>query len=132
MGRVTSIISSATTLPSSKQLKRGRDSFSALANAFFLFWVWRYVCVEAYRYIRAKGLAGVGKDGAGNVKKVSLQRPLIGPEISLIIEFPWRSSSSPFSSAFPHHAQSFPKNSLKQDSNSNSNSFPFKNLCRKG
>ncbi|KAJ9108048.1 hypothetical protein QFC20_003617 [Naganishia adeliensis] len=69
MRRLTSILSSATTLPSSKQLKRSRDSFSALANAFFVFWVWRYVCVEAYRYLRAKGLVGVGKDGAGSVKK---------------------------------------------------------------
>lgn len=71
MGRITSIISSATTLPSSKQLKRTRDSFSALANAVFLYWIWRYVCVEAYRYIRAKGLVGVGSDGVGSVKKVS-------------------------------------------------------------
>ncbi|KAI5451158.1 Dihydrosphingosine phosphate lyase [Naganishia albida] len=69
MGRITSIISSATTLPSSKQLKRTRDSFSALANAVFLYWIWRYVCVEAYRYIRAKGLVGVGSDGVGSVKK---------------------------------------------------------------
>lgn len=76
MGRLTSILSNATTLPSSKQLKRSRDSFSALANAFFVFWVWRYVCVEAYRYLRAKGLVGVGKDGAGSVKKVSAQRSL--------------------------------------------------------
>ena len=71
MSPLASVISRATTLPSAAQLRRSRTWISNIANAFFIFWVWRYVYLEAYRYVRAKGMMGVGHDGFNKIKRVS-------------------------------------------------------------
>lgn len=71
MSPLSSMISRATTLPSTAQLRRSRTWISRIANAFFVFWVWRFVYLEAYRYVRAKGMIGVGQDGINRIKRVS-------------------------------------------------------------
>lgn len=71
MSPLSSVISRATTLPSAAQLRRSRTWISNIANAFFIFWVWRYVYLEAYRYVYAKGMIGVGHDGFNKIKRVS-------------------------------------------------------------
>ncbi|KAJ9121418.1 hypothetical protein QFC24_004756 [Naganishia onofrii] len=69
MGRLSTAISRATTLPSTYQLRRTQAWISGIANVAFLLWFWRFVCLEAFRYIRAKGLTGVGSDGVARIKK---------------------------------------------------------------
>lgn len=71
MGRLSTAIRRATTLPSTYQLRRTQAWISGIANVAFLLWFWRFVCLEAFRYIRAKGLTGVGSDGVARIKKVS-------------------------------------------------------------
>ncbi|GHJ90127.1 hypothetical protein NliqN6_6529 [Naganishia liquefaciens] len=70
MSPLSSVISRATTLPSAAQLRRSRAWVSSIANAFFVFWVWRYVYLEAYRYVRAKGMMGVGQAGFNRIKRI--------------------------------------------------------------
>ncbi|KAJ9108577.1 hypothetical protein QFC19_002293 [Naganishia cerealis] len=88
MGRLSAVISRATTLPSSKQLRRTQAWVSGIANVVFLYWVWRHICLAAYRYIRAKGLTGVGYDGIAKVKRivVSLLLRLPSSRAKLIAE----------------------------------------------
>jgi hypothetical protein len=71
MGRLSTAIRRATTLPSTYQLRRTQAWISGIANVAFLLWFWRFVCLEAFRYIRAKGLTGVGSDGVARIKKAS-------------------------------------------------------------